>query len=197
MIQNEDLIAKISDLAAANDIEVMFEVSNDLIASVSYKDIRAFLHIIKEDHELRFANLIDIFAADFMDRLSRFEVVYNILSLKLNSRLIVKTYIQEQEHAKSVHDIFPGATWFEREAFDMYGIIFDYALDNRRILTDYGFEWFPLRKDFPLTGYQQVKYDEEKQAVVYEPVKLEQAYRDFDFTSPWFGPVYPKEDKQQ
>jgi len=163
------------------------------INSVSLKDseeILPFLAFLKNSANLRFTLLTDLFAADFPDRKKRFEIVYNLLSLEYNARLIVKFHIADGEEVPSIHSLFSAAGWYEREAFDMYGVVFSDSLDLRRILTDYGFVGHPLRKDFPLTGHLQVKYDESLQKVVYVPVDLDQNYRSFDFMSPWQGPNY-------
>jgi NADH-quinone oxidoreductase subunit C len=149
-----------------------------------------FLTAIKQSTDLRFTILTDLFAVDFLDRSKRFEMIYNLLSLKLNKRIVVKINIGENESVPSVTKIFSVACWYEREAFDMYGVNFSDSHDLRRILTDYGFVGHPLRKDFPLTGYVQVKYDQILEKVVYEPVKLDQEYREFDFSSDWKGPTY-------
>ena len=132
--------------------------------------------------------LIDLFGADLLGiRSPRFEVIYNLLSFKYNTRLTIKVSLSDGESIDSVSKVFEAANWAEREAFDMYGIKFKNHPDLRRILTDYNFEHFPLRKDFPLSGYEEVRYDEEKKAVIYEKVKLTQEFRDFDFESPWSG----------
>ncbi|XVN43227.1 MAG: NADH-quinone oxidoreductase subunit C [Candidatus Rickettsia vulgarisii] len=149
-----------------------------------------FVSSLKEETNLRFTILTDLFAADFPDRFKRFEIVYNLLSLKLNKRILIKVEASEEDAIPSITKIFNAACWCERETYDMYGINFSGSHDVRRLLTDYGFEGHPLRKDFPLTGYVQVKYDEAQEKVVYEPVKLEQEYRHFDFSSDWQGPNY-------
>ena len=148
----------------------------------------ALLKFVKESDKLRFTILTDLFAADFPVRSDRFEVVYSLLSLKLNKRLLFKIALDEEHQAPSVVSLYSSACWYEREAFDMFGIVFDGCPDMRRILTDYGFVGHPLRKDFPVTGHVQVKYDEKLEKVIYEPVSLEQEFRNFDFTSPWQGP---------
>jgi NADH-quinone oxidoreductase subunit C len=158
------------------------------IICIDPKDLIKLLENLRDDKELRFTILTDLFAADFPDRPKRFEIVYNLLSLKLNKRLVVK--IQTSELAPSIASVFSAATWYEREVFDMFGVTFDGCLDMRRILTDYGFVGHPLRKDFPVTGHLQVRYDENLQKVIYEPVSLDQEFRDFDFVSPWKGPEY-------
>jgi NADH-quinone oxidoreductase subunit C len=138
-----------------------------------------------------FQQLLDICGVDFPDREERFEVVYHLLSLTRNARVRVKVTTDERQPVPSVIPVFPCADWFEREAFDMYGMLFSGHPDLRRLLTDYGFQGYPLRKDFPMTGYVEVRYDEAEKRVVYEPVKLTQEFRNFDFLSPWEGAEYP------
>lgn len=138
-----------------------------------------------------FQQLLDICGVDFPDREERFEIVYHLLSLTRNARVRVKVTTDERQPAPSVVSVFPCADWFEREAFDMYGMLFEGHPDLRRLLTDYGFQGYPLRKDFPMTGYVEVRYDDEQKRVVYEPVKLTQEFRNFDFESPWEGADYP------
>jgi len=138
-----------------------------------------------------FQQLLDLCGVDFPDREERFEVVYHLLSMTRNARVRVKLTTDEVQPVPSVVGVFPCADWFEREAFDMYGILFSGHPDLRRLLTDYGFQGHPLRKDFPMTGYVEVRYDEEQKRVVYEPVKLTQEFRNFDFLSPWEGAEYP------
>ncbi|HYG27512.1 MAG TPA: NADH-quinone oxidoreductase subunit C [Caulobacteraceae bacterium] len=138
-----------------------------------------------------FQQLLDICGVDFPDREERFEVVYHLLSLTRNARVRVKMTTDEHQPVPSVVSVFPCADWFEREAFDMYGMLFSGHPDLRRLLTDYGFQGYPLRKDFPMTGYVEVRYDEEQKRVVYEPVRLTQEFRNFDFQSPWEGADYP------
>lgn len=181
-------------------IEKLAAKSSILINPITVKDYLAykvepnfllpFLKTLKESEELRFTVLTDLFGSDFPERAKRFEVVYNLLSLKLNKRLIIKTYVSEKESVPSIINIFNAACWYEREVYDMFGINFDGNDDKRRILTDYEFEGHPLRKDFPLTGYTQVKYDEQTKKVAYEPVNLDIEYREFDFSSPWHSPTY-------
>lgn len=146
--------------------------------------VLTFLH---DDANCQFSMLVDITAVDWPDRDERFEVVYHLLSLKQNQRIRVKVTTDEDSPVPSVAGVFPCATWFEREVWDMFGVFFSDNPDLRRILTDYGFEGHPLRKEFPLTGYVEVRYDDEQKRVVYEPVKLTQDFRTFDFLSPWEG----------
>ena len=157
--------------------------------------IYALLKFLRDDPRCKFTTLIDICGADYPEREKRFDVVYHLLSMQLNHRVRIKVETDEQAPVPSVADIFPCADWFEREAFDMYGILFSNHPDLRRLLTDYGFQGYPLRKDFPLTGHVEVRYDPEQQRVVYEPVKLTQAFRNFDFLSPWEGMTLPGDEK--
>ncbi len=159
-----------------------------LIIRINHGHLIKFLKHLKENTKLRFTILTDLFAADFPDRLHRFEIVYNLLSLENNVRIIVKTDASEKENVPSATRIFSAADWYEREIFDLFGVVFSGHNDLRRILTDYGFSGHPLRKDFPVSGYVQVRYDEKFERVINEPVKLQQSYRDFDFASPWLGP---------
>ncbi|MGD9541035.1 MAG: NADH-quinone oxidoreductase subunit C [Parvularculaceae bacterium] len=151
------------------------------------------LHVLKflrDDILCRFSLLIDLTAVDYPERTKRFDVVYHLLSMHHNTRVRIKAELGEEETIASAIDIYPCADWFEREAFDMYGIVFTGHPDLRRILTDYGFQGFPLRKDFPLTGHVQVRYDDQLKRVVNEPVDLVQEYRNFDYLSPWEGAQY-------
>ncbi len=142
---------------------------------------------LKKNSECQFTTLVDITAVDYPGREKRFDVVYHLLSMNLNQRVRVKVYLAEDEMVPTLVNLFPSANWFEREVFDMYGIPFAGHPDLRRILTDYGFKGHPLRKDFPLTGFNEVRYDEVQKKVIYEPVELVQEFRDFDFESPWEG----------
>ena len=154
---------------------------------------------LQQDENLRFSTLVDITAVDWPGRRKRFEMVYHFLSMYLNHRIRVKLALAEDEIVPSLTAIYPAANWFEREVFDMYGILFSGHPDLRRILTDYGFRGHPLRKDFPTTGYTEVRYDEALKRVVYEPVNLVQEYRQFDFMSPWEGADYilPGDEKKE
>jgi NADH-quinone oxidoreductase subunit C len=160
----------------------------NLIIYVEPNDLTNFLQFVRDDQNLSFKILLDLFGADMLGiRAPRFEVIYNLLSLKLNNRVTVKVAISDSQTVPTVTKVFSSAGWYEREVFDMYGISFSGNSDMRRILTDYGFEGHPLRKNFPLTGYNEVRYDDELKKVVYEPVKLMQEFRNFDFESPLFG----------
>ena len=149
--------------------------------------ILALLRFLRDDQQCNFETLIDICGVDYPGRSERFEVVYHLLSMRMNHRVRVRIRADEETAVASSVAIWPAANWFEREAFDMYGIQFSEHPDLRRILTDYGFEGFPLRKDFPLTRHYEVRYDDLEKRVIYEPVKLVQEYRNFDFLSPWEG----------
>ena len=163
-------------------------VSYGALTLIAHADqIAPLLAYLRDDPRCQFTTLVDICGVDYPERGQRFDVVYHLLSMKKNRRVRVKIETDEQTPVASVSSLFPAADWFEREAFDMYGILFSGHPDLRRLLTDYGFQGYPLRKDFPLTGHVEVRYDAEQQRVVYEPVKLIQAYRNFDFMSPWEG----------
>lgn len=162
----------------------------ELTLTVARDRIIDVLTTLRDDPACRFECLIDICGVDYPERTERFEVVYHLLSLRKNQRIRVKLATDEDAPVPSVNEIFPAANWFEREAYDMYGILFSNHPDLRRLLTDYGFQGYPLRKDFPLTGYVEVRYDDEQKRVVYEPVKLNQEFRSFDFESPWEGTTY-------
>jgi NADH-quinone oxidoreductase subunit C len=146
---------------------------------------------LRDDPGLRFVNIIDVTAVDYPGRDKRFDVVYHFLSPTLNARIRLKAEADETTQVPSIIDVFPGADWFERETYDLYGVIFTGHPDMRRILTDYGFDGHPLRKDFPLTGFVEVRYDDQEKRVLYEPVRLNQEFRKFDFLSPWEGADYP------
>jgi NADH-quinone oxidoreductase subunit C len=162
----------------------------ELTISVARDEIANVLTFLRDDEACRFAVLIDICGVDYPEREQRFDVVYHLLSPHLNQRIRVKVTTDEMTPVASVNGVFPAANWYEREAYDLYGIRFIGHPDLRRLLTDYGFQGHPMRKDFPLTGYVEVRYDDEKKRVVYEPVKLTQEFRDFDFESPWENPNY-------
>ena len=170
----------------------------ELTIEADRSSIVAFLEFLKTDPNCRFSTLVDLTAVDYPEREARFDVVYHLLSMYQNQRIRVKIPVREEELVPSVTGIHAGANWLEREVFDMFGILFSGHPDLRRILTDYGFRGFPLRKDFPTTGYTQVRYDEEQKRVIYEPVNLVQEYRQFDFMSPWEGAQYilPGDEKK-
>ena len=162
----------------------------ELTITVPADAIPAVLTALRDDQQCRFEQLIDICGVDYPEREKRFDVVYHLLSPRKNQRLRVKAQVDADTAVPSAIEVFPVANWYEREAYDMYGILFSGHPDLRRILTDYGFQGYPLRKDFPLTGYVEVRYDDDQKRVVYEPVKLTQEFRSFDFESPWEGTSY-------
>ena len=160
-------------------------VNGELVARARADAIVEVATVLRDDHRLRFEQMMDLCGVDWPDRTPRFQVVYNLLSVSLNHRVRIVVDVAEGEAVPSICGVWPAATWWERECWDLFGIPFRNQPDLRRILTDYGFEGHPLRKDFPLTGYVEVRYDEERKQVVYEPVKLTQDFRNFDFLSPW------------
>ena len=162
----------------------------ELTLTVTPTHLLALMEYLRDDATCRFSTLIDITAVDYPERPARFDVVYHLLSMYRNQRIRVKVAVREEEMVPSLVALHPSANWFEREVFDMFGILFSGHPDLRRLLTDYGFRGYPLRKDFPTTGYTEVRYDEALKRVVYEPVSLVQEYRQFDFMSPWEGAEY-------
>ena len=182
---NSELNTKINSSKIKNDQIYLNIDSNDII------DVILFL---KNNENTNFKQLIDITAVDYPENENRFKLIYFFLSHENNLRLNIEFYIKENDLVSSITSIFPSANWMEREVFDMYGISFNDHPDLRRILTDYNFTGHPLRKDFPLTGHNEVRYNEENKKVIYEPVKLEQNYRNFDYESPWEGTEYIKEE---
>ena len=170
---------------------------NQLFIDVDIENIISTILFLKTNEKCRFKQLIDITAVDYPEKEKRFKIVYLLLSHEKNLRIVINTHIDEKVVVPSITKIFPSANWMEREVFDMYGISFKDHPDLRRILTDYGFEGYPLRKDFPLTGHTEVRYSEAKKKVISEPVKLDQEYRDFDFESPWEGTKYIKQEVEK
>jgi NADH-quinone oxidoreductase subunit C len=166
-------------------------VHGELTVTASAQDIVQVVSFLRDDEGCQFYCIIDITAVDWPGREHRFDVVYHFLSPKQNQRIRVKVEVDEGAAVPSIIEVFPGANWFERETYDLYGVVFSGHPDMRRLLTDYGFEGHPLRKDFPLTGFVEVRYDDEQRRVVHEPVRLTQEFRNFDFLSPWEGPGYP------
>ncbi len=166
-------------------IESVTREHGALVARASANGLISLLQTLRDDPKFAFAQVMDICGVDWPERPLRFEVVYNLLSITRNERLRVVVPAGEGDAIPSVSSLWPNATWWEREVWDLFGISFDGLADHRRIVTDYGFEGHPLRKDFPLTGYLEVRYDEERKAVIYEKVKLAQEFRNFDFLSPW------------
>ena len=168
-----------------------------LSIEINIDDLISTILFLKTNDKCRFKQLIEITAIDYPQEEKRFRIIYLLLSHENNLRIIININIDEEKKIPSITKIFPSATWMEREVFDMYGISFKDHPDLRRILTDYGFEGYPLRKDFPLTGHTEVRYNEDKKKVVSEPVKLDQEYRDFDFQSPWEGTEYIIKDQEK
>jgi len=183
--------------ALPNDVQSVEQRLDELAIAVNPAAIVRVLTFLRDDSNCQFKLLMDVCGADYPEREKRFDVVYNLLSIKHNQRIRVKLATDENTPVPSVTPVFSSAGWFERETWDLYGVFFSDHPDLRRILTDYGFEGHPLRKDFPLTGFVEMRYDDEQKRVVYEPVKLTQDFRSFDFMSPWEGmtPVLPGDEK--
>ena len=196
LITNNDLerIVNSGLTTAIKKSEINF---NQLFIDIDIEDLSSTILFLKTNNKCKFKQLIDITAVDYPEREKRFKIVYLLLSHENNLRILININIYEKTPVPSITKIFPSANWMEREVFDMYGISFKDHPDLRRILTDYGFEGYPLRKDFPLTGHTEVRYSEDKKKVIYEPVKLDQEYRHFDFESPWEGTKYVKEEIQK
>ena len=192
----EDLEKKInSELTTKiNNTEIKH---NQIYVEIDKEDLIDVVLFIKTNKDTKFRQLIDITVVDYPEETQRFKIVYLFLSHEFNQRMILSYFINENELISSLTSVFPSANWMEREVFDMYGVNFKNHPDLRRILTDYGFEGHPLRKDFPLTGHSEVRYSEEKKKVINEPVKLEQNYRNFDYESPWEGTKYIKDITQK
>jgi len=170
---------------------------NHLYLNIDANDLVDIMLFLKTNNDTKFRQLVDITAVDYPQNEKRFKLVYLLLSHEFNQRIHLDYNISEKEIANSITSVFPSANWMEREVFDMYGVNFKNHPDLRRILTDYGFEGHPLRKDFPITGHNEVRYDEETKKVIYEPVKLEQNYRNFDYESPWEGTKYIKKQTKK
>jgi NADH-quinone oxidoreductase subunit C len=193
------------DVSALSPLEALAQRVTTLLGdrivekSIAYGELTVLLHretildavrLLHDDPECRFVSIVDVCGADYPEREERFDVVYHLLSPYRNARIRLKVHTDEETPVPSITPVFPGADWYEREAYDFFGILFSGHPDLRRILTDYGFDGHPLRKDFPTTGYVEVRYDEERKRVVYEPVKLAQEFRQFDYLSPWEGTDY-------
>jgi len=177
-----DLAEAVATLSGVHDVRVE---KGEVVADADRDSLLTLMTTLRDDPRFAFEQVMDICGVDWPQRPERFDVVYNLLSVSLNQRLRVIVTTDEATPVPSVHGVWPVATWWEREAWDLFGIVFSGQPDLRRILTDYGFDGHPLRKDFPLTGYVEVRYDEDRKAVVYEPVRLTQYFRSFDFLSPW------------
>jgi len=196
---NDTAASYLDDLNELQD-HIAGQFGDDIVSSqVAYQELTVtvpcsriidVLRFLRDDSMCQFSQLIELAGVDYPERRKRFDVAYHLLSITNNVRIRVKIQANETDAVPSVCEVYPNADWYEREAFDMYGIVFEGHPDMRRLLTDYGFEGHPLRKDFPLTGYTEVRWDDEQQRVVHEPVKLTQEYRDFDYLSPWDGSDY-------
>ncbi len=193
-IQNLERVVNSSLATTVKKSEIKF---GQLYIDINIEDVISTILFLKTNDKCRFRQLIDITAVDYPGDEKRFKIVYLFLSHEKNLRVLINSKIQDNMSIPSITKIFPSANWMEREVFDMYGISFKDHPDLRRILTDYNFEGFPLRKDFPLTGHTEVRYSEEKKKVISEPVKLDQEYRNFDFESPWEGTKYIKEESEK
>ena len=193
MIENLEKLEKLISAELSSKIKNS-EIENDeLIIEINENDLIEVVQFLKSNFQCKFRQLIDIAGVDYPDEEKRFKLVYLFLSHEKNTRIKLSMSFETDKIINSITKIFPSANWMEREVFDMYGIKFKNHPDLRRILTDYGFKGHPLRKDFPLTGFNEVRYSEKEKKVIYEPVKLEQNYRNFDFESPWEGTNYLKE----
>lgn len=179
-----------------NDVHGFEVALGELTINARADRIASILSLLRYDTNFKFVQLTDICAVDYPERSRRFDVVYHLLSVKNNHRIRIKIQADDENPVPTVVEIFPCANWYEREVWDMFGVMFDGHPDLRRLLTDYGFQGHPLRRDFPLTGYVEVRYSEEERRVVYEPVKLQQEFRDFDFMSPWEGAKYILSDDE-
>lgn len=197
MINIDDLknLQKLVNSELASKIQKSDIEFGELIIYVDEADLIEVIQFLKTNNKCKFRQLIDIAGVDYPDEEKRFQLIYLLLSHEYNFRIKVLINVDEKQMIKSLTKIYPSANWMEREVFDMYGIKFKNHPDLRRILTDYGFKGHPLRKDFPLTGFNEVRYSEKEKKVIYEPVKLEQSYRNFDFESPWEGTNYIKDIK--
>ncbi len=189
-----DALRTLGDHVAASMPGVVLETSlafGELTLRVARDKIVDVVTFLRDDEKCRFITIVDVCGVDYPEREERLEVVYHLMSPTRNDRIRLKVRTDESTPVPSITHVFPGANWFEREAYDMLGVLFSGHPDLRRLLTDYGFEGHPLRKDFPMTGYVEVRYDDQEKRVKYEPVKLTQEYRQFDFLSPWEGVDYP------
>ena len=195
MTDNLKKIEKLINSELTSKVQNSSIKHEELLIEINEIDLIEVLHFLKSNEKLKFRQLIDIAGVDYPENEKRFKLVYLLLSHENNNRIKISINFQSDQVINSITKIFPSANWMEREVFDMYGIKFKNHPDLRRILTDYGFKGHPLRKDFPLTGFNEVRYSEKEKKVIHEPVKLEQNYRNFDFESPWEGTSYIKEIK--
>ena len=196
-MSNLENVEKIINSELTTKINSSLIKHSDLKLCIDEEDLVDVILFLKNNQRTKFRQLIDITAVDYPENENRFKLIYFLLSHEFNLRINIEYFIKENDIAKSITSIFPAANWMEREVFDMYGIKFKDHPDLRRILTDYNFFGHPLRKDFPLTGHKEVRYNEESKKVIYEPVKLEQNYRNFDFESPWEGTKYIKDQSKK
>ena len=196
MLANLDNLEKLINSELSSKIQSSLIENNELLIEINENDLIQVVQFLKSDEKFKFRQLIDIAGVDYPDEERRFRLVYLFLSHENNNRLKLSIKFEINQVIDSITKIFPSANWMEREVFDMYGIKFKNHPDLRRILTDYGFKGHPLRKDFPLTGFNEVRYSEKEKKVIYEPVKLEQNYRNYDFESPWEGTEYLKNLKK-
>ena len=192
--QLETVVTKLASAAPGAVLESVFALG-ELTLTVDSARVIDALQFLRNDLAAEFVSIIDISAVDYPERAKRFDIVYHLLSPKRNRRIRVKIAADEETLIQSATAVYPGAEWYEREIYDLFGVLFDGHPDLRRILTDYGFEGHPLRKDFPLTGYVEVRYDDGEKRVRYEPVRLNQEFRQFDFLSPWEGAPLPGDEK--
>jgi NADH-quinone oxidoreductase subunit C len=192
--QLQTIAAKLAAAAPDAVVESAFAFG-ELTLTVHSARIVETLQFLRDDSAAQFISIIDISGVDYPQRKKRFDVVYHLLSPKLNRRIRVKIETDEDTAVASATAIYPGADWFEREVYDLFGVVFEGHPDLRRILTDYGFDGYPLRKDFPMTGFVEVRYDDAEKRVRYDPVRLNQEFRQFDFLSPWEGPPLPGDEK--
>ena len=193
MLDNLKKLEKLINSELASKIQSSCVENEELLIQISENNLVEVVQFLKSNGQCKFKQLIDIAGVDYPDEEKRFKLIYLLLSHEHNFRIKILIHLEANKVINSITKIFPSANWMEREVFDMYGIKFNDHPDLRRILTDYGFSGYPLRKDFPITGHSEVRYSEEKKKVVYEPVKLEQNYRNFDYSSPWEGTEYIKE----
>ena len=196
MSENLNKLEKLINSELSSKIQNSLIENKELLIEINENDLIQIVQLLKSDEKFKFRQLIDIAGVDYPDEDKRFKLVYLFLSHENNNRLKLSIKFDTKQVINSITKIFPSANWMEREVFDMYGIKFKNHPDLRRILTDYGFKGHPLRKDFPLTGFNEVRYSEKEKKVIYEPVKLEQNYRNFDFESPWEGTEYLKNVKK-
>tara|TARA_B100000214_G_C23849522_1_gene572680 strand:- start:284 stop:877 length:594 start_codon:yes stop_codon:yes gene_type:complete len=195
-MDNLKSLEKIINSELTTKIKSSFIKFDQIYLNINHDDLLECVTFLRSNSKTKFKQLVDLTAVDYPNNKERFKLVYLFLSHEFNTRLILDFWIHENEIINSITEIYPSANWMEREVYDMYGVNFKNHPDLRRILTDYNFEGFPLRKDFPLTGHKEVRYSEDEKKVIYEPVKLEQNYRNFDYQSPWEGTKYIKEIKK-